>query len=1149
MTFVHLHNHSDYSLLDGACRLPGLVQTAVDQQAPAIALTDHGNMFGAMDFYTRARKAGIKPIIGCELYIAPNSRSEKRPGPSGEQRYHLILLAKNYVGYQNLTKLSSEAYLSGFYYKPRIDKELLSEYHDGLICMSACIQGEIPQILLSGNVDEARKEAEFYQQLFGDDYYLEIQRHGIDDEDRVIPLMAELAREMGIKLVATNDAHYLKREHASTHDVLLCIGTQKRVDDPNRLRFRGGAEYYLKTPDEMAELFSDYPEAISVTLEIADKCDLDIKFDDHHFPVFELPDADLNVDEYLSQLAHEGLKRRFPEDSPDGAGQRLDYELGVIKQTGFANYFLITADFVKWALEQEIPVGPGRGSAAGCLVSYCLGITNLDPLRYDLIFERFLNPDRVSPPDIDIDFSDDRREEVIGYVREKYGKDSVCRIITFGTMAARSAIRDVARAMGLTYGEADKIAKLIPESERDITINKALQQVPDLKRLIGTDQRFKEVIEHALIIEGAVRHAGKHAAGVLICPGPTVQFIPVCKQADEDEVYTQYDMNWIDKLGLLKMDFLGLQTLQEIDICLKALKKRGIDIDFYKRDEEYNDPETLKLFEEGDTVGVFQFESSGMRKNLIKLRPECLEDLLAMNALYRPGPMQMIDEYINRKHGKRKVKYAHPKLEPILKNTYGVIVYQEQVIRIATDLGGLSLGRADILRKAMGKKIKELMVGLKAEFLKGCVKNDIDKKTAQAIFTDMEQFAQYGFVKAHAAGYAIIAYQCAYLKRHHTPEYLAACLSVRSQNSMQVMKLLNECRSHNIRVLSPDINKSENGFTATEDGILFGLAAIKNIGDVAVKAILSARSEVGSFHTFHQFLESVDLRVINKKIVESLIDGGAFDSMDYNRATLMASLPGAVAFAQAILDEKLRGQKSLFGSRDDGEEGTMNFPPPELHQMDEWNDADLLAREKTVLGYYISRHPLERYEREVKGLAKHQLGDKEDFRDRTKVKVCIVLSAVDFRTTRDGKPMANLLIEDMSGSIEALIFDPAVEKYRHLLQPDMTLGITGRISRRDPTEETMLIVEEVVDLSQAAEKWGSALQIEIPSDHVTVPMMEKLTGLFESNPGQCIIYIDVSYEGGKSRKFKLDRFKVKPVPEMLSRLSELVGENRVKLQR
>jgi len=1045
-------------------------------------------------------------------------------------------------------KLSSEGYLTGFYYKPRIDKELLYEYHEGLICMSGCINGEIPQILLSGDMKKARATAEYYRGLFGEDYYLEVQRHNIDEEERVLPLMAELADELNLKLVATNDAHYLKREHAAVHDVLLCVGTQAHKDDVNRFRFKG-EEFYLKTPEEMEELFAEYPQALAATIEIAEKCELEIELGERHFPVYDIPEPDLTADDYLALLARNGLEDRFTNGFPEGAGERLEYELEVIRNAGFSNYFLITADFVRWAKERGIPVGPGRGSAAGCLVSYCLGITNLDPLKYDLLFERFLNPERVSPPDIDVDFSDDRREEVIQYVRDKYGEDSVCRITTFGTMAARSAVRDVARVLGLSYAEGDKVAKLIPEGGREITIDRSLSEVPELRKLTESDPRFKELINHARVIEGSVRNSGTHAAGVVICPGSTVEFIPVYKQGDDNEIYTQYDMNWIDRLGLLKMDFLGLQTLQEIDLTLKALSKRGIEIDFYDRNENYDDPQTYKLFAEGDTVGVFQFESGGMRDNLMKLKPECLEDLIAMNALYRPGPMQMIPDFIDRKHGRKKVSYLHPKLEDILKNTYGVIVYQEQVMRIATDLAGFTLGKADIFRKAIGKKKADLMKSMERDFLDGCVKNGISKKIAASIYKLIEKFARYGFPKAHSAGYAIIAYQCAYLKCHYPAEYLASCLTVRGGNSEQVMKLLGQCRTNNINILPPDINESVDRFIARDGGIRFGLQAIKNVGEAAVRAIIEARSETGPFVSLHHFMTSVDLRAVNKKVVESLIDAGAFDALGPNRATLLASLPGAVAFAQAVQEERLSGQTALFvngGNGNDTEDGG-NLMPPEMHYMDELPDSELQSREKAVLGYYISSHPLDRFRREIDGLSTHKLIYKDKFTDGMKIKICAVLSSVKIRQTRKGDSMAILKIEDLTGSIEGLVFSKVLEKYSDILISDGLVAISGTISRQERTEEPKLKVVEVLDLEDAAEIWGNALHIKLPSDHVTPPLVDRLEKLFGANPGKCVLYIDLAYPGGDVRSLKVDRFRVQPAPEMLQRLTELVGEDQIKL--
>jgi DNA polymerase-3 subunit alpha len=1081
------------------------------------------------------------------MYVANGSLFEKRPGPSGEQRYHLTLLAKNSVGYRNLAKLCSEGFLSGFYYKPRIDKELLAEYSEGLICMTGCLSGEIPQILLSGNMDIAIEAVNFYKGLFGEDFYIETFNHGIDEETRVRPLMAELGEHTGVKLVATNDAHYLKKEHAPVHDVLLCVGTQSKRDEENRFRFNG-KEFYLKTPEEMAELFADYPQALETTLEIADKCNLEITLGESHFPLFNLPKPDQTADEFLIEEARKGLIKRFPDGASEEAEKRLEYELDIIKQTGFANYFLITADFVNWAKEQDIPVGPGRGSAAGCLVSYCLGITNINPLKYDLIFERFLNPERVSPPDIDIDFSDDRREEVIKYVRDKYGADSVCRIITFGTMATRSSVRDVARAMGLTYLEADKIAKLIPENVKDNSITKSMNEVPELKRLVQSDPRFIELMENAAIIEGSVRHVGTHAAGVVICPGPTVDFIPVCKQSDDNEVYTQYDMNWIDALGLLKMDFLGLQTLQELDLALKALKRGGIDIDFDDKDAQLDDPETFKLFGDGDTIGVFQFESGGMRKNLVKLKPERLEDLIAMNALYRPGPMANIPDFIDRKHGQKKLTYLHPLLEPILKDTYGVIVYQEQVIRIATDLGGFSLGKADNLRKAMGKKIPELMKSFGEEFTNGCISNGIDKKTAEAIYALMAQFAEYGFVKAHSAGYAVIAYQCAYLKSHYPAEYLAACLTVRSQRSDQVMKLLAECRSHYIPILPPDINESDNGFVATTEGIRFGMAAVKNVGEAAVKAILAAREEIEAFTSLHHFLATVDLRVINKRVIESLIEAGAFDRLGPNRATLLASLPGVTAYANAVQDEKLRNQTSFFSSSgSDNEEGRVSLPLPELHQMEEWQDRELQSREKAVLGYYISSHPLAKYKREIDALTTHRLADKDEFITNAKIKICVIISSVDIKFNKNGAQWAILKMEDLTGSIEAVIYSKEFKEFHDMLEPDRMIGIEGYIQRRDESEEPNIRVEKVIDINNAVEKWGGAISISLQSERVNAPMVDRLEKIVITNEGNCPLYIDLLYPGGDKKKLKLERYKVLPVPELIKKLNDLVGENQIQI--
>ncbi len=1198
---VHLHNHSDYSLLDGACRIPELIKIAVEQGSPAVGLTDHGNLFGALDFYTKAREAGIKPVIGCELYLAPESRHIKKPGKAGELRYHQVLIAKNYTGYRNLSHLVSEAFTTGFYYKPRIDRELLAAHHEGIICLSSCLKGAIPQAIIDRKDDEAVELIKWYRDLFGADFYIELMRHGLEEEQRLVPALWQFARDFDLQVVATNDAHYLKREHASAHDILLCVGTQAKRDDPNRLRF-ATPEFYLKSEAEMRALFSDMPEAVDMTVEIAGKIDLEIPLNVRHYPVFQIPAiesavtpfsistadppraavidssadrggsavgklsgsavgllvgsavgklsgsavADSLVDEYLEQQTTEGFLKRYGEDASDEAWGRLRHELGVIKETGFSNYFLIVWDFVRWAKEHGIPVGPGRGSAAGCIVSYCLGITNLDPIKYGLIFERFLNPERVSPPDIDIDFSDDRREEVISYVREKYGADSVCRITTFGKMAAKSAIRDVARAMGMSYGEADRMAKLIPENVRDINLEKAVKEVPEIKVLIDSDPRYKELIDHARIVEGAVRHSSVHAAGVVICPGPVVDYLPVYKPSgDETDLYTQYDMTWMDGLGLLKMDFLGLQTLQELELTIQSLRRKDIEIDL--DNIPLDDPRVFQLFSDGRTTGVFQFESGGMRDNLMKLKPERLEDLIAMNALYRPGPMQMIDEFIACRHGRKRVEYSHPKLEPILKETYGVIVYQEQVIRIACDLAGFSLGKADNLRKAMGKKKMEIMQKFRQEFIDGCVSNSIDAKIAESIFDICQEFARYSFVKAHSAGYALIAYQCAYLKVNHPADFMAACLTVRRRDSGPGLKLLAECRAMGEKILPPDINESQSPFIATDKGIRFGLTAVKNVGDAAVSSLIEARGSVERFSSFFHFLSSIDARTVNKKVLESLIDGGAFDSFAVNRATLLNSLGGAMAYAQALQDERDRGQNSLFGGG--GSQSTAIYSPPELHFLPEWPLPELLSREKTVLGYYISSHPLERFAREIEGLSTHRLADKDEFTDGMPIKVCGVITSVAKKLTKNGDRWATAFCEDLTGPIECLIFPQAFQQFEAMLQADKLVAISGKISRGGEAEDPKLRVDEVTDIEKAAEKWGQTVRLRLPHERVSEPLLQRLEKLFEDNPGNCYVYFDLEYSGGIRKTWKIPRFKVRPAPEMISRLSELVGADRVMVGR
>ncbi|MFQ5751335.1 MAG: DNA polymerase III subunit alpha, partial [bacterium] len=813
--FIHLHNHSHYSLLDGACKVEDLVKAAVNNSMSALALTDHGNMFGAIEFYKKARHKGIKPIIGVEAYVAPKSRKERKSAKGiSDTSFHLVLLAKNKEGYQNLMRLVSIGYLEGFYYRPRIDKEVLKKYHQGLVALSACLKGEVSSNLLKKGYEDAKKSAREYQEIFKEDYYLEIQNHGIREEELACDGLFKLSQELSIPLVATNDIHYLKREHCSPHDVLICLQTGKDRDDPKRLRYTTD-QIYFKSQEEMANAFPEYADALKISSEIADKCNLDLDFNVTHLPNFQIPAKEKarTLEEYLELLAFEGAKTRYKEITPE-IEKRLRHELDIINKMGYAGYFLIVMDFIKYAVSQGIPVGPGRGSAAGSIVSYCLGITNIEPLKYNLIFERFLNPERVTMPDIDIDFCYERREEIINYVKQKYGESNVTQIITFGTMAARAVIRDVGRVLKLRYGEIDRIAKMIPATP-SMTLTKAIDSISEFKKINQQDEIHKQLIDYSKVLEGLARHASTHAAGVVITPDELTNYTPLYRSSQGD-VTTQYDMKCLEKIGVLKMDFLGLRTLTVIDKTVKSLQRKGIKIDINNISLE--DQEVYELFARGETVGIFQFESSGMREYLKKLKPQAFEDLIAMNALYRPGPMNWIDDFIKRKHGFKKIQYLHPSMEPILKETYGIIVYQEQVMRIASELAGFSMGKADLLRSAMGKKKPELMAEQRSLFIKGCIKNNISESVANKIFDLMAKFAGYGFVKPHSTCYALIAFQTAYLKRYYPAEFMAATLSSEMGSTNRVVILLEECKRMGIKVQPPDINESYADFIVKDKG-------------------------------------------------------------------------------------------------------------------------------------------------------------------------------------------------------------------------------------------------------------------------------------------------------------------------------------------
>ncbi|MDP6169343.1 MAG: DNA polymerase III subunit alpha, partial [Candidatus Marinimicrobia bacterium] len=936
--FVHLHNHSDYSLLDGAQRIDQLVNTIDDLNMDSVALTEHGNMFSVVPYYKQAKSAGIKPIIGCEIYVATGSRFDKNQRPGGGWgNNHLILLAQNYTGYKNLMKLVTAGYLEGFYYRPRIDMELLREYNEGLICMSACLKGEVPEKMLQGDYDGAKKTAIQFSEIFEDRYYLEIQNHGIPEEEANIKNMKKLSLDLSLPLVCTNDAHYAKQDHWEAHDIHICLGTGKERSDPKRLRY-ATPEFYFKSQDEMYHLFKEFPEALENTRKIADSIDLSLPMGESHLPNFPIPESATteDVDEYLKQLTNSGAESFYGELSPN-IQKRIDHELKVIKDMGFAGYFLITADFVKYAKDSKIPVGPGRGSAAGSIVSYALGITSIDPLKHDLLFERFLNPDRISMPDIDIDFCIERRGEVINYIKDQYGEESVTQIITFGKMKAKQVVRDVGRVMGYSFSEVDKIAKAIP-NELNITLEKALEKSPELSEMADGD--YKELMEHSKVLEGMNRHASIHAAGVVIAPGELTDYVPLYKSSTDD-ITSQYDMKGLEDLGLLKMDFLGLRNLTVIDKAIKLIEGKGHPVDLEKL--SFENTEVYKLFSKGHTIGVFQFESSGMREFLKKLEPTVLEDLIAMNALYRPGPMQNIDDFISRKHGKNKILYTHPLMEPILKETYGIIVYQEQVMQIAHEIAGFTLSEADIMRRAMGKKIKSLMDELAIKFVDGAEKKGIKKKKAEEIFSLIEKFAQYGFNKSHSTAYAYVAYQTAWLKVHYPAEFMSANLTSEMGSIDRIVVLINECKKMGIEVRPPDINVSYEDFRPIDSKtISYGLNAIKNVGSKALEIIINERIENGPYKNLFDICSRVEQQKVNKRVLESLVFSGSFDGLEGNRAQKFEAIDIAIKYGQKMQQETDKNQVDLFGVGNDKDQ---LIKKPILSTTEEWTEKESLSKE------------------------------------------------------------------------------------------------------------------------------------------------------------------------------------------------------------
>ena len=1133
--FVHLHCHTEYSLFDGLCRVHKMVARAKELNMPAVAITDHGNMYGAITLYKEAKKQGIKPIVGCEVYVTKGSRFDHKQGGTRERLNHLILLAKDLRGYHNLVKIVSKGFTEGEnnYHRPRVDHELLAEYHEGLIALSACIEGEVPMAVINRNLEGARQSLEWYVSVFGkDDFYLELQNHGMPEEAVARAGLIELAKEYGVKLVATQDFHYLKEDEAEAQEIKLCISTGRTLDDPNHFKFYNN-QFYMKSGDEMAALFADVPESITQTLEIANRCNVEFDFDTLHLPEFPVP-TDQTDESYLRDLCENAIFKRYGTETPE-LRKRLEYELGIINSMGFASYFLIVWDYVKFAREHDIPVGPGRGSAAGSVVAYLLEITGLDPLKYGLLFERFLNPERISMPDIDMDFCYEKRGQVIDYVSHKYGENHVAQIITFGTMAARAVIRDVGRVMGISIMEVNRIAKMVPK-ELGITLERTLKVSRDFKSLYDTDGRVKQFINLAMILEGMVRHSSTHAAGLVISAKPVDDYVPL-QYSKEGFLITQYDKNMVEDLGLLKMDLLGLRTLTVIGDSLELIKKNHqviVDVDDIPLDDEAS----CALLCAGDTAGVFQMESSGITNLVKELAPSHFEDLIPLVALYRPGPLGsgMVDEFIQARHGEKEIKYLHPLLEPILKDTFGVILYQEQVMRIASVMGGFSLGQADLLRKAMGKKQEDVLMAQKETFLEGAKKQKIAEAIAKNVFELMVYFAGYGFNKSHSAAYAYIAYQTAYLKAHYRPEFMAATMTSIINDTDKLGYYIGECRRHDVPVLSPDVNISETGFTVDGNDIRFGLAGVKGIGDAAIEHIMKIRNTDGPFLSLIDFCSRTDGRTINRRVVESLIKCGAMDSFSHYRSQLLDVLGDAISIGALQQRERDSGQMGLFGD-DVVELESVRYPT-----IDEFPMETLLAMEKEYTGFYISGHPLDKYKKvmeKVTPISQFFLEDSDQYDQANVVIGGIITSKREMITKRNDR-MAFVIVEDFTHPIEVILFPQVYEKYINLIAVDMVVAIRGRMTISD--ESTQLVAAKLELLENlAAETAGIYLKIaaNLENDTTSVALGNILTAYTGGTP----VYFQLM---GSHKVIKTNRqFWITLDENVLARLEEVLGKGMV----
>ncbi|MFH1572047.1 MAG: DNA polymerase III subunit alpha [Gemmatimonadota bacterium] len=1129
--FVHLHGHSEYSLLDGGCHVEAMAEQAGQYGMPGLAITDHGNLFGAIDHYKACSEAGVKPILGCEVYVSIGSRHLRQAARGlTHGSNHLVLLARDAAGWRNLTKLVSRGYLEGYYYNPRVDKELLRQHRDGLTCLSGCIGGEIAHLLQTEGLTAAERVAREYHDIFGQHYYLEMQRHGIDGEAAVNEGLLKLSRKLGLPLVATNDFHFLRADDHAAHDALVCIQTGKTVAETNRLCYPTGL--YMKTAAEMQKLFRDLPEAVENTVRIAEQCDLSFEFGKMRLPAFPIPagfDSDLA---YLTHLASEGMRRRYGHIG-EALQKRLEYELGIIAQMGYCGYFLIVWDYINYARQQGITVGPGRGSAAGSLVAYSLGITGIDPIKYDLLFERFLNPERVSMPDVDVDFPDTGRDQVIRYVVEKYGEESVCQVITFGTMGAKAVIRDVGRVLGMPFGEVDAIAKLVP-NDLKMTLDKAIERVPELQEMAGgSDAQKSLLIAHARRLEGLARHASVHAAAVIIAPGDLTEYVPLYRAPKDGRITTQFDGPTCEDMGLLKMDFLGLKELSLADEAVRLIRLREPDFDLAR--VPLDDRRTYELFSRGDTVGVFQFESGGMREYLAQLKPDRFEDLIAMNALYRPGPMEKIPDYIERKHGRQEVTYLHPDLAPILAETHGVIVYQEQVLQIAQRLAGFTLGQADILRRAMGKKKAEEMARQRQAFTEGCCSRGVERRIADQLFGDIEVFSGYGFNKSHSAPYADLAYRNAYLKANYSAEYMAASLTISMADTDKVTGLLDECRHLEIAVLPPDVSESAVNFTPTPDGIRFGLAAVKNVGAGAAQAIVDERLANGPYADLFDLAERLDLHAVNRRVFESLVAAGAMDRLPGHRAQQLAGLDLALKHAQSVQELRERGQFSLF-QVDSGP--AVQFEKPALPAVEEWSETERLARERELLGFYLSSHPLDRFAQDLRFFATPLAavgGDDE----AGPVRVGGIVTRVSTSTDRRGQTIAFVTLEDLSGTADIVFFSDAYSACRELVQPDQVVLVEARVSRRNGG--LSLQGESALPLAQARERLTKAVNVAIPFDGAAADLLERLRRLCEEYSGPCELLIHLRNEGQKGAVVRSRSLRVSPCDDLLLAFERVGG--------